>query len=69
MQEKNKNVKENRDKPISPSQPEQSERLPKVGTVDDNTSCDICKQNFPDRGTLEIHMQSHMPRSPNHDDL
>ena len=59
--------KENNVKPISPNQAEQSQStcktqgLPKVVTAADNVSCDVCKQNFPDRGTLENHMQSHMP--------
>ena len=48
MQEKNEDMKENKDKPISPSQAEQSERLPKVGTVDYNASRDILKQDFPE---------------------
>ena len=49
------NVKENNVKPISPSQAEQSQstcktqELPKVITAADNVSCDVCKQNFPDR--------------------
>ena len=69
------NAKENNVKPISPSQAEQSQStcktwgLPKVVTAADNVSCDVCKQKFPDRGALEIHMQSHMPQSANCDDL
>ena len=54
-------MKEKKYKPIYPTQAEQSQRLQKVGTVDSNASCGVCKQNFPDRGALEIHMQSHMP--------
>ena len=50
-------MKENKDKPISPTQVEQSQRLQKVGTINGNASCDVCKQDFPDRGALEIHMQ------------
>ena len=69
MQEKNKDMKENKDKPISPTQGEQSQRLQKVDTVNGNASCDVCKQNFPDRGTLENHMKLHMPPTANHDDL
>ena len=61
MQEKNKDMKENKDKPIFPTQAEQSQRLQKVDTVDGKASCDFCKQDFPDRGALEIHMQLHVP--------
>ena len=61
MQEKNKHMKENKDKPISSAQAERSQRLQKLCTVDGNASCDVCKQDFPDRGSLEIHMQSHLP--------
>ena len=49
-------MKENKDKPISPTQAEQSQRLQKVGTVDGNASCDVCEQDFLGRGALEIHM-------------
>ena len=69
MQEKNKHVKENKDKPISPAQAERSQRLQRLCTVNCNASCDVCKQDFPDRGSLEIHMQSHVPQSANCDDL
>ena len=54
-------MKENKDRSISPAQAEPSQRLQKLHTVNGNASCDVCKQDFKDRGSLEIHMQSHVP--------
>ena len=34
--------------------------LPEVVTRYDNISSDVCKQEFPSKDALEIHMQSHM---------
>ena len=70
-------VKENKVQPILPNQTEQSQSKStcktktsvKLVTATDNVSCDVSKQNFPDRGTLENHMQSHVPQSANCDDL
>ena len=70
-------MKENEVQPISPNQTEQSQSkttcktqgLPKLVTATNNISCDVSKQNFPDRGTLKNHMQSHVPPTVNRDDL
>ena len=35
--------------------------LAEVEPVDNNVSCHVCKEDFPDRDTLKIHMQLHGP--------